>query len=272
MKRWLSRLLSVVLFTAVATTATYAIASSKVLHLSAAASPVYAATNNAELRYTDDSYEIAKESLAKLGISLSMNPTAKLGYATWNVTTDTDKNLLKASEMLREEWAKYTPQTIKALGLKKIYLVKDLSVDGQNRSGMPEPVLEDALYFDISDNYLNSEDGAYMRRTFHHEFKHLIDYNLYGSYSGDKQWNTCNVTNTTYGNGGGSMYDNPEYAHAEHPSTGFIDGYATSGIEEDRAEVYTAFMTNPEKLQQMTSKNAALSCKVTLTLQSMNQL
>lgn len=175
--------------------------------------------------------------------------------------------------MLSEEFVKYDSNTIKATGLKKIYLVTNLAVNGQLRSGMPEPVLQDALYFDVSKIYINSEDGQYIRRTFHHELKHLIDYNKFGNYTGDKaNWLSCNDDSFRYGAGGGAMYADPKYAHSEHPITGFVDGYATSAIEEDRAEVYAMFMTTPEKLQTIADKDSSVACKLASVKESLSLL
>ena len=266
MKRWISVFLSVTSLIAVTTVAMFAVATSKISFLGAAATPVYTASPSSDTAYTKDDYQDAKNQLQKQGIELSTTSSMQLSYASWTSPLQDSTDVLKAANLLKEEWLKYSATTIQKAGLKKIYLVKDLAVNGQYRSGMPEPIYEDALYFDVSSTYLNSEDGMYMRRTLHHEFKHLTDYNLYGSYDGDaKAWTSCNVTGISYGNGGGSMYNDPEYAHAVHPKTGFINGYATSAVEEDRAEVYAQLMTSPEKLQLLVGNDLAVGCKVNAT-------
>ena len=273
MKRWISGLLSVSSLIAVTAVSMFAIASSKVSLADAASSPVYSTSPITDIAYTKTSYQDAKKQLQGLGIELSTTSTMNLSYASWTSAAQNSDEVLKAAVLLQQEWLKYDSNTAQKTGIKKIYLVKDLAVNGQYRSGMPEPIYEDALYFDVSNAYLNSEDGAYMRRTLHHEYKHLIDYNIYGSYDGNaKVWNTCNATGVSYGNGGGAMYSDPEYAHAVHPKTGFVNGYATSAVEEDMAEVYAALMTSPEKLQQLASRDSVVECKVNATRATLAKL
>jgi hypothetical protein len=266
MKRWISILSAVTSFAAVVIVSMYSLVVGSVQFTDASASPVYATDTVSVATTTSYSFEEAKTTLKDLGVELLSRPTISFGYASMTASDENAASTKIAAKMLAEEYSKYTPSYIKSTGLKKIYLVQNLAVHGQERGGMPEPIFEDALYFDVSSMYVQSEDGNYLRRTYHHEYKHLIDYNLFGSYQGDKAaWLTCNATATTYGNGGGSMYADASYAHEYHPEDGFITGYATSAIEEDMAETYAHFMTSPDKLQQAAAQDAALQCKVNLT-------
>lgn len=273
MKWWKSVAFSILSLVAVILVSIATLVKTNVISLDVASSPVFASPNTFVNSVSDTSYEDAVKSLDQLGIELSTTPSVLTGRFSYTSPEHNSVDLLKGAKMLSEEFSKYSNQTIKATGLKKIYLVKDLSVNGQPRSGMPDPTLEDALYFDISSTYITSENSAYMRRTFHHEFKHLIDYNIYGSYQGDSSnWTSCNLAGVLYGNGGSAMYNNPEFAHSIHPQDGFVNGYATSGIEEDRAEVYAELMTTPEELQNIANKDSQVACKVAATRQLQRQL
>ncbi len=235
---------------------------------SAASSPVVAVsvTQKSATGNIND-YSDSQEFFSKRGIVLSIAPTAKVPGASWtNYSDSSDKNVNQASRELQEEWLKYGAAQIEASGLKSIYLVKNLNVDGQARSGLPEPKLGDALYFDISSVYLQSENSQYMRRTFHHEFSHLIEYNLFGSYAPQlRAWSGCNAAIFKYGNGGASMYSKPDYAHKSHPEYGFIDGYATSAVEEDKAEVFAWYMMEPVLVQKLAAQDSGLACKLAQT-------
>jgi hypothetical protein len=212
------------------------------------------------------SFAQAQAFLQEKGITLSSQPTASFTWAEWQPADPNDANTARAAAMLQTEWQKYRNGTLRAAGLQTIYLVRDLTVSGQARSGMPDPQFGDALYFDVSDTYLNSEGGAYLRRTFHHEFNHLIQFNLFGSYDpADSGWAGCNAASFEYGDGGAAMYADPGYAHKAHPSYAFIDGYATSAREEDKAEIFAYYMTDPGYLQKLADKDAGIACKVTQT-------
>ncbi len=241
----------------------------KVMTSNAAAVPVkppqIAVINNPKA--TSGDYAGALRFFADRGIMLSIAPSYALTDANWSTfSSSADANVSQAASELQTEFQKYTKNGLQNSGLKSIYLVKDLVVNGQARSGMPEPRTGKALYFDVSDIYLQSEDGMYMRRTFHHEFSHFTEYNLFGSYApDDATWTGCNNSSFRYGNGGASMYADPEFAHKSHPTYGFIDGYATSAIEEDKAEMFAWYLTDAPALQKLASKDAGVACKLLQT-------
>jgi hypothetical protein len=68
------------------------------------------------------------------------------------------------------------------------------------------------------------------------------------------------------------MYSDVAYAHAAHPKPGFITGYATSGVDEDRVEVFTHYMTNRNNLYKLAQNDASLSCKVAQSEQLLSSL
>src|SRR3989344_3734937 len=149
----------------------------------------------------------ANGNLSSYGVQVGVPKTTSAKQSTWqNVDTiDTDR-INVFTNLVLHEIKRYPVPTIKKSGLKKIYLVRSLRVDDQLRSGMPEPFIEDALYFDISENYINSENGQYMKRVCHHELSHLIDYNQYGTFTPyDSKWQSCNTPGWHYGKGGASM-------------------------------------------------------------------
>lgn len=262
MKRWKFLLAIFVSLSIALLSVFYAVQNTVFANSQIAAIPVLPGTSvNAQTQLA--SFDSSKLQLSKIGIELSINPSLVIAGAKFSKYSETDKEALKLAKIIAEEWQKYDTTSIKDSGLKKIYIVNNLIVDGQFRSGMPEPIFEDALYFDASAKYVDSEGGDYIRRTLHHEFKHLIDYNQHGSYRyEDILWLSCNTKPNVYKQGGAAMQNNPDYAHAEHPEPGFVNGYSTSAIEEDRAEVYALLLTNPAKLQNMAKNDASLQCKI----------
>jgi len=161
-----------------------------------------------------------------------------------------------------EEWNKYPVEFVKSSQLTAIYFVKNLKVSGQSRYAMPEG-FSNALYYDV--NYVNGRSDQYLRHSMHHEFYHLIEKNYFGDYYFlDKSWVSFNPLDFTYGSGGAAAYANPEFARRQYPYKGFITGYATVGIEEDKAEVFGYLMTTQEflKLTRWIKEDATLGRKV----------
>lgn len=272
MKRWISRLFAISSMAAVFAVSYVSLITSNVLFSDPAASPTFTSSSTSSNIPLTTKQEL-QTVLAPLGVTIALEQPLLFKNHRSAAAAPDAVSTQQALTLFKEEWLKYTPEFIKSTGLKKIYFVQQLTVEGQARAGMPEPIFEDALYFDVSESYVQSEGGYYMRRTYHHEFKHLIDYNFYGGYAaGAGEWLTCNLNNVRYGSGGAAMYADADYAHAEHPEEGFVNGYATSAIEEDRAEVYALFMTNPEKLQQLAANDQALLCKIAATKKLISSL
>ncbi len=264
MKRWLSLLLALGTLMGVVFVGFYSIAQLHAVALNAPASPVAAAQPvDHSVSVNAASFTTAQAFFKERSITLSASPKSAVPAVSWGEYKAADANVLQAASELQNEFSRYSTHAIKTSGLKSIYLVANLSVDGQYRSGMPEPRFEHALYFDVSDANLQSENGDYMRRTFHHEFNHLIEYDLLGSFAPkDDIWSSCNHPSVKYGNGGSAMYSNPDFAHKQHPSYGFVDGYATSAIEEDKAEMFAYFMTDPTAVRTLANKDAGVACKL----------
>ncbi len=263
MRRFVSVFLATLTLLAVATTGLFAIAKSNVAPFGSYAAPV--AYANPKI-LTDTVIDNGQASTAASIVPILFNPTMQYAYASWQIADPQSSEGRQAYKIVSQELSKYTAANFATLGLKKVYLVKSLYVDGTFRSGMPEAQFEDAIYLDIDTKYFTSESGKYMRRTIHHEIRHLADYNQYRTYKPqDSKWLQCNPAQNSYLNSVASMYANPAYAHAEHPSAGFISGYATSGIDEDRAEVYAYYMTDRAYLYKTAIEDASLSCKVAQT-------
>ena len=84
---------------------------------------------------------------ADRGITLSLQPKITVPSTSWKTyTSESELQVKQAAAELQTEWLKYSADTLRASGLKSIYLVHDLHVDGQDRSGMPEPRIEDASH------------------------------------------------------------------------------------------------------------------------------
>jgi hypothetical protein len=165
-----------------------------------------------------------------------------------------------------EEWSKYPTAWVHVTDLQRIMFVKGYGVTAytptQMRAAAPYPSLKTMLY-DIG--YTDSGNDTYMRHVIHHEFDHYLTYSLTGSASpNDTTWVSYNPSGFVYGSGGASCYQG-SCPSGEHAVTGFATGYATSGIEEDMAELYGYLFTDDGygKLVEWNKSDTALSNKTT---------
>jgi hypothetical protein len=93
--------------------------------------------------------------------------------------------------------------------------------------------------------YDDTYSGDYAREVIHHEFDHLVTFNIFNTWAPvDSIWLSFNPPGFSYGAGGASAYQsNNSSLSGEHPTSGFVTGYATTAIEEDKAETYAYLMT-----------------------------
>lgn len=161
-----------------------------------------------------------------------------------------------------DEFNRYPQDFIKNVDLRKVAFVKNLSIDGQYLAAEPDSDQE-ILFYDI---YLGNDYEGYQQEVIHHEFYHMIEEEINGdAYYKDPIWASFNDPDFKYGSGGALAYDDPEYTDAIPESGGFISGYSTYGLEEDKAEIFANLMI-PElsvKLYSLAENDDVLNKKIT---------
>ena len=159
--------------------------------------------------------------------------------------------------MLAPEFMLYPPRLITLCQLKRIVLCRDLAFNGQKRSALPD-FEHDTLYLDV---WRGSPDRSYQRLVIHHEFFHLIDYKDDGELYSDAKWARLNSDKFRYGRGGVTMQnDGSSGSLSDIP--GFLTRYATSGVEEDKAELFGHMMTEYAIVEKRAAKDRVIHEKM----------
>ena len=156
-------------------------------------------------------------------------------------------------------------------GLRRVVLVKDLSVEGQRRLAMPAPEIDSVVY---ADNMLAAMCPSGMELRVHHEYYHFIEYRLFNDfYYRDPAWLALNPPATVYGQGGAAAYGKG-FQNLGHPHAGLVSLYAAYGPEEDKAEVFGWMMTPAyaPRLQQWTAFDPALLAKRHMLMEVLNTM
>jgi hypothetical protein len=162
-------------------------------------------------------------------------------YSTYSLLTDNDLQTLKTyGTLFIDEWSKYPIDWVTNSKVKSIAIVKKLGVNTTAPAVAAFPdIVGETMYYD--DTY----SGDYAREVIHHEFDHLVTFNIFNTWAPvDSIWLSFNPPGFSYGAGGASAYQsNNSSLSGEHPTSGFVTGYATTAIEEDKAETYAYLMT-----------------------------
>ncbi|MBX2842234.1 MAG: putative zinc-binding metallopeptidase [Flammeovirgaceae bacterium] len=182
--------------------------------------------------------------------------------AEWEFLDDSDSlTLFGFTDIFEKEWRKYPKDWVVKSNLKAIALVKNLSVNGQNRFAIPDAYGE-VLYYDIGYGHYGEN---YICHSIHHEYYHMIEENYFGSmYYNDPSWLSLNDVGFKYGPGGASAYNDGDFSASLHPFSGFVSSYSTYGIEEDKAEVFAFLLmkNNYLALEEWTASDPILKNKV----------
>ncbi len=159
--------------------------------------------------------------------------------------------------ILADEFSLYPPDFVRRSMLKRIVLCRGLSFNGQYRAAVPD-FEHDTLYLDVMAG-VHSRD--YQRRAIHHDFFHMIDWRDDGELYSDQQWARLNPDTFRYGRGGAKMQDDPGSGEP-WDEAGFVTRYATSAVEEDKAELFAHMMTAYARVVQRAASDSTLRRKV----------
>lgn len=136
----------------------------------------------------------------------------------------------------------YPKSFIRSLKLKEFVFINSLNFSTteyeQYRAACPEYYKTMSVYYCARERYL-----TYIRTVIHHELFHYVDFVHDGTYD-DPKFQKFNVPGFRYGKGG--AYER-EWKPLSPDTKGFLNFYSTTGIEEDKAEIYQFIMTSPDK-------------------------
>lgn len=120
-------------------------------------------------------------------------------------------------------------------------------------------VTREVIIYDVTSADYDTE---YTRRIIHHEISHFIDLMAFGPSFEDENWPGLKTNEDDYS----GVYDTEAAEnHIEHPSAGFVTGYAETNVQEDKAELYSYLFTKEGniKLQKWIAEDEQLRQKVT---------
>lgn len=141
--------------------------------------------------------------------------------------------LLRYLALLQTELNKYPEGFLQEAGIKSIVVCDSVSSFGFSACGFPDPGGR-SIYYTYGGLH------TYFKKTIHHEIYHMIEAKFNGSnYYKDPVWAKLNSNDFKYGKGGRHFeWNNSNSKKSFHPSPGFTTAYATSALEEDKAEVF----------------------------------
>jgi hypothetical protein len=144
--------------------------------------------------------------------------------------------------------------------LKRIILCERLAFETQLRTAIPDFQHHD-LYLDVNRGR-DSSDPLYIRKVIHHEFFHIIDYCLDHLDRDEDGWAALNPPGFKYGGGGEFYQNNQSTSELNELRRGFLNEYSTSGLAEDKAEIFAHMVVNREVAEQRGERDGIIKKKM----------
>lgn len=147
---------------------------------------------------------------------------------------------------------------VERVKLKKIVLCEELSFAGQRRNAIPD-YENDVLYLDVS---RGGHRPRYLAAVIHHDFFHLVDYKDDGVVYRDDAWAALNPKDFKYGSGGKNVQNDKSTTAFTTKHPGFLTHYGTTGVEEDKAELYAHLIVNADHVRTRAKDDPILFAKI----------
>jgi len=166
----------------------------------------------------------------------------------------TDQALLQAAAaVVTAELTRYPAELLRRSGLRRVVLCVQLREQDQ-----PIPSLPNYKHTLLLDQRAAAALGG---RLIHHEIFHFIDYADDGVVRHDQRWEQLNEPSFAgYGHGGRSMRD-PASSAVDPTLRGFVTGYSTSAVEEDKAELFAFMMAAPDMVARRAAGDPVIAAK-----------
>jgi hypothetical protein len=160
--------------------------------------------------------------------------------------------------LLVREYSIYPSEFFPATGLEQIVLCTGLTFESQRRGAIPD-FDHNVLYFDVDEG---SYDQFYQRRGLHHELYHVVDLIDDGQLYKDETWRKLNPESFRYGNGGAELQNDSSSGNLQHRESGFLTSYSMSGVEEEKAELFSFLILVPKFVGKRAASDRVLANKV----------
>lgn len=162
------------------------------------------------------------------------------------------ERLRTAKEIVRRELARYPQSFLHAIKLRGVVFASEL---GEGENTIPSlPNVAGLLLFDVD---ATARD---LVRGLHHEIFHFADLADDGTLTPDPAWAAL-TPGFSYGAGGRTLRSTWA-ADSARDLHGFVTPYATSGVEEDKAETFAFAMARPEELRARVASDPILVRKL----------
>ncbi len=193
--------------------------------------------------------------LAALGVEVVVPGRAvqlESGASTLSAVPASKAATERALATLANELARYSAEFLRRARLHRLLLCTELHEGSVAIPSLPN--YHGTLIVDVD------ADAPFLRRLVHHEIFHFADYADDDQLSHDPAWLGLNDHYFVYGDGGRFQRE-PGAGRFRSDLPGFVSRYATSGLEEDKAETFAMYMAAPDAFAALAASDPIVDAK-----------
>ena len=176
---------------------------------------------------------------------------------SWTGERPTDAQLDRWLPAVREALSQYPAQVLERMHVDHVVLMRQLKFRRQHRNGTM--VGRTGTMLLNTDTFARATQRE-IARAVHHEVFHALDY-ADGDLWNDPAWDALNRPDFRYGGGGRTMQELKGAGAWDPDRAGFLTQYATSGNEEDKAEMFSWMMVELQKVEARAGRDPVLQAK-----------
>ncbi len=204
-----------------------------------------------------DFESVAKKYELEIVSAAPMFP-AKTSWGLIEGTAAEAADLKRYESLFCQEFKLYPKSFVAKSRLRRVVLCQNLMFAGQRRYAIPD-FEHDAYYLDVG---TSEQSAIYLRKVIHHDFFHLVDYRDDGLLYEDERWKELNPVDFKYGTGGAAALGIANTGELTDKFPGFLNHYSTTGVEEDKAEVFAHLIVSSHIVASRIESDPVLSEKV----------
>jgi hypothetical protein len=159
-------------------------------------------------------------------------------------------------QIIGEQLERYPRALLERIGLKRVILCKNLAFDEAHCVAFAD-VERGQLFLSVE----SLADPATLRRTVHHELFHQIDFADDGVLAEDVQWQVLNAPGFQYVGDPRQLASDPSAMTVNDAVAGFLNRYSATSATEDKAELYSYLVTDPEIVRRRAGRDDILRRK-----------
>lgn len=160
--------------------------------------------------------------------------------------------------LFRAEFSFYPASLVEKAQVHRVVFCQELAFAGQRRNAIPD-FEHKTLYLEV---VRGRNQKRYLRKVIHHEFFHMVDLFDDGILYGDERWARLNPLSFRYGSGGALAQNQSTTSLLATGRPGFLNHYSTTGVEEDKAELFAHLMVEPQVVDKLAKNDPVLAAKV----------